>query len=181
MKFLIVVDMQEDFVNEVFGSDAAKAIVPYVAEQARSDEYDWVIFTRDWHNPFDERYFMETRMLPPHCVAYTKGAEFVEGVVPDNYPIIIVDKDTFGAIGLEDIIIDKTLWNYNPNHEECEIHIMGLCTDICVISNALALRMWFPGFRIIVHEKGCAGTTPQKHAAALSVMESNLIEVEYDV
>lgn len=181
MKFLIVVDMQEDFVNGVFGSDAAKAIVPYVAEQARSDEYDWVIFTRDWHDPINERHFMETRMLPPHCVANTKGAEFVEGVVPDNHPITIVDKDSFGAIGLGEIILGKSLQVcYNPNHEDHEIHIAGLCTDICVISNVLALRMWFPDFRIIVHEKGCAGTSPSKHAAALSVMESNLIEVKYD-
>lgn len=179
MKILVVVDMQEDFVNGVFGTDAAKAIIPYIAERTHSDEYNWVIFTRDWHNPFDERYFMETRMLPSHCVAYTKGAEFVEGVVPNNHPIIIVDKDTFGAIGLEEIIIDKILWNYNPNHEEHEIHMMGLCTDICIISNALALRMWFPTARIIVYERGCAGTTPEKHLAALEVMKSNLIEVEY--
>ena len=180
MKILIVVDMQEDFVNGVFGSDAAKAIVPYVAEQARSDEYDWVIFTRDWHDPFDECHSMETRMLPPHCIAYTKGAAFVEDVIPDN-PIVVVDKDTFGAVGLEEAIIDKIYWNYNLIEKDLEIHIVGLCTDICVLSNALALRMWFPDIRIIVHEKGCAGTSPSKHTAALSVMESNLIEVEYNV
>ena len=179
MKFLIVVDMQEDFVNGVFGSDAAKAIVPYVAEQAHSNEYDWVIFTRDWHDPFDERYSMEAHMLPPHCVAFTKGADFVENIIPDNYPIIIMEKSTFGAVGLEEIILDKTLWKYIPLQDNHEIHIVGLCTDICVVSNALALRMWFPGFRIIVHEKGCAGTTPEKHLAALEVMKSNLIEVEY--
>lgn len=181
MKFLIVVDMQEDFVNGIFGSDAAKAIIPYVAEQARSDEYDWIIFTRDWHEPPYEENFIENRMLPPHCVANTNGAEFVEGIVPSNRPILVVNKDTFGAVGLEETLRKKTLWCYALNQNDHEIHIIGLCSDICVLSNALALRMWFPNFRIIVHEKGCAGTTPQKHVAALSVMESNLIEVEYDV
>jgi nicotinamidase-related amidase len=58
--------------------------------------------------------------------------------------------------------------------------MMGLCTDICVISNALDVRMWIPAARIIVHEQGCAGTSPEKHLAALEVMKSNLIEVEYD-
>ena len=172
MKILIVVDMQEDFVNGVFGSDAAKAIVPYVKQHAHSDEYDSIIFT---HN---ERNYVELKELPIHCVGYTAGAELIEGLVSPMTRNFMVEKYTFGAQGLEDVILDQTLWSADP---QIEIHMMGLCTDICVISNALAVRMWFPAARIIVHEKGCAGTTPEKHLAALEVMKSNLIEVEYDV
>ena len=176
MKFLIVVDMQEDFVNGVFGSDAAKAIVPYVTKQVRSDKYDWVIFTRDWHGILDEESDIENHLLPPHCIANTKGAELVKDIVPNNCHALIINKNTFGAAKLEDIIIDNVSWDYELISE---IHIVGLCTDICVISNALAIRMWFPAARIVVHERGCAGTTPEKHLAALEVMKSNLIEVEY--
>lgn len=75
-----------------------------------------------------------------------------------------MEKDTFGAIGLEAVIDDKYIWR-ESTHTDDEIHIVGLCTDTCVISNALALRMWYPAVRIVVHEKGCAGTTPSKHAA----------------
>lgn len=179
MKILIVVDMQEDFVNGVFGSDAVKAIVPYVKQHTHSGEYDSIIFTRDWHSPHHERNYVELKELPVHCVGHTAGAELVEGLVSPMTRNFMVEKYTFGAPGLEDTILDQTLWLVEDS--QVEIHMMGLCTDICVISNALAVRMWFPAARIIVHEKGCAGTTPQKHAAALSVMESNLIEVEYDV
>ena len=177
MKILIVVDMQEDFVNGVFGSDAAKAIVPYVKQHTHSDEYDSIIFTRDWHSPYDERNYVELKELPIHCVGYTAGAELIEGLVSPTAKNFIVEKYTFGAPGLEDVILDQILWMVDP---QIEIHMMGLCTDICIISNALALRMWFPAARIIVHEQGCAGTTPEKHLAALEVMKSNLIEVEYD-
>ena len=104
------------------------------------------------------------------------GAELVEGLVSPMTRNFMVEKYTFGAPGLEDAILDECLWAMNS---QPEIHMMGLCTDICVISNALAVRMWFPAARIIVHERGCAGTTPEKHLAALEVMKSNLIEVEY--
>lgn len=176
MKFLVVVNMQEDFVNGVFGSDAAKAIVPYVKQHTHSDEYDSIIFTRDWHSPLHERNYVELKELPIHCVGTTAGAEFVKGLVSPMTRNRIVEKFTFGAPGLEDAILDECLWAMGS---QTEIHMMGLCTDICVISNALALRMWFPAARIIVHERGCAGTTFEKHLAALGVMKSNLIEVEY--
>lgn len=177
MKFLIVVDMQEDFVNGVFGTDEAKNIIPYVNKCIQSPIYDYVIYTRDWHNPIDERKNIEIKTLPPHCIADTKGADFVEGLIMRERAFI-VDKYTFGATGLEDIILDRYLWEHEAL-SDLEIHLVGLCTDICVISNALALRMWFPTARIVVNASGCAGTTPEKHLAALEIMKSNLIEVEY--
>lgn len=176
MKFLIVVDMQEDFVNGVFGSDAAKAIVPYVKQHTHSDEYDSIIFTRDWHSPHHERNYVELKELPIHCVGYTAGAELVEGLVSPLTRNRFVEKFTFGAPDLEEAILDECLWAMDS---QVEIHMMGLCTDICVVSSALAVRMWFPAARLIVHERGCAGTTPEKHLAALEIMKSNLIEVEY--
>lgn len=177
MKFLVVVDMQEDFVNGVFGTDEAKNIIPYVNKCIQSPGYDYVIYTRDWHNPIDERKNVEIKTLPPHCIADTKGADFVEGLIMRERAFI-VDKYTFGATGLEDVILDRYLWEHEAL-SDLEIHLVGLCTDICVISNALALRMWFPTARIVVNASGCAGTTPEKHLAALEIMKSNLIEVEY--
>lgn len=97
MKILIVVDMQEDFVNGVFGSDAAKAIVPYVKQHTHSDEYDSIIFTRDWHSPYDERNYVELKELPIHCVGNTAGAELIEGLVSPTARNFIVEKSTFGA------------------------------------------------------------------------------------
>ena len=179
MKFLVVVDMQEDFVNGVFGTDEAKNIIPYVNKCIQSPVYDYVIYTRDWHSPIDEHNNVEIRTLPPHCIAGTEGAYFVEDLIIRERAFLI-DKETFGATGLEDVILDKYLW-MGEALDDLEIHLVGLCTDICVISNALALRMWFPTARIVVNASGCAGTTPEKHLAALEIMKSNLIEVEYDV
>ena len=123
MKILIVVDMQEDFVNGVFGSDAAKAIVPYVKQHTHSDEYDSIIFTRDWHSPYDERNYVELKELPIHCVGNPAGAELIEGLVSLTTRNFIVEKSTFGAPSLEDTILDQILWMVDP---QIEIHMMGV-------------------------------------------------------
>ena len=174
MKILIVVDMQEDFVNGVFGSDAAKAIVPYVKQHTHSDEYDSIIFTRDWHSPHYERNYVELKELPVHCVGYTTGAELVEGLVSPTSRNSIVEKDTFGAPSLEDIILDQILWKVDP---QIEIHMMGLCTDICVISNVMLLKAAFPNVPIKVIANCCAGVTPDTHQNALNAMAQCHIEV----
>ena len=100
MKILIVVDIQEDFVNGVFGSDVAKAIVPYVKQHTHSDEYDSIIFTRDWHSPHYERNYIELKELPIHCVGNTAGAEFVEGLISPTIRNFIIEKSTFGTVRL---------------------------------------------------------------------------------
>lgn len=180
MKVLIVIDVQEDFVNGILGSKEAREIIPYIIKQTHCNDYDFVGFTQDYHSPFlydeTEHLYIERQRVAPHCIFDTEGVEFISDIFPKRTPYFIVQKQTFLCPKLEDELLDRVLWNHNPLEE---IHIVGLCTDICVISNALALRSWFPSSRIIVHANGCAGTTPEKHLAALEVMKSNLIEVKY--
>ena len=165
MKTLIVIDMQNDFISGTLGTKEAQAIVPNVKRKieeykARGDE---IIFTRDTHqsNYLDT---MEGKYLPvKHCIQGTYGwlisDELDNGV---GYPVI--NKYTFGFDG----------W-VNYNFEEVEL--VGLCTDICVVSNALILKALFPDIDITVDASCCAGVTPESHQAALTTMKMCQINV----
>lgn len=174
MKILIVVDMQNDFVSMALGSPEAQAIVPFAVEKINKSRTagDVIIFTRDTHY----RNYMETlegKKLPvPHCIVATKGWEIIPEIEVQTDEEI-VPKDTFGYddwIGIIDSIVVDT-------NEIDEIKLCGLCTDICVISNALILRALYPNIPITVDAKCCAGTTPEKHNAALEVMKSCQIDI----
>lgn len=171
----IVIDMQEDFVNGRLGSPEAKAIVPYIQKETHDKSYDLLIFTQDWHIRPAERYNLEMNRIPYHCIADSDGACFVKGLIDEYIPTYrILRKHNFGLYSLPDILMDEA---YGYGEDITEIHIMGVCTDICVISNALILRSAFPSVPIYVHANGCAGTTPENHEAALKVMQSCLIDV----
>ena len=172
-KILIVVDMQNDFVSGSLGSPEAQAIVPNVVEKVKSWDGE-VVFTRDTH--YDS--YMDTlegQKLPvPHCIVNTDGWHIIDELrdyACNRYPDIvckgIINKTTFGC---ED-------WAHMYFGLEYEFELCGLCTDICVISNALALRMFYPNTKITVDASCCAGVTPEKHAAALEVMKSCQIDV----
>lgn len=164
MKTLIVVDMQNDFVTGSLGTKEAQIIIPNVKRkiQEYADRGDQIIFTRDTHYT----NYLETqegKMLPvEHCVYTTKGWQIVEGL--EVHGCIYIDKETFG-------------WN-NWNDYDCEeIELIGVCSDICVISNALILKAQFPEVKITVDASCCAGVTPELHEAALKVMRSCQIHV----
>lgn len=168
MKYLIVVDMQNDFISGSLGSDAARAIVPNVLKKVKS--YDGtLIFTRDTH---DEHYLktQEGKRLPvEHCVKGTHGWEICDELRP--YVQTVVDKGSFGSLDLPDVI------------KKCrakveEIELCGLCTDICVISNAMLLKAAFPETRIVVAAECCAGVTSESHQTALNAMRAVQIDVE---
>lgn len=166
-KYLIVVDFQNDFVTGALGTKEARAIEPYVREkieQRRKEGYD-VIFTRDTHfNDYLET--QEGKKLPvPHCIYRTEGWKIVDGLVqPDDD---IVNKLTFGY------------YDWSRKLNDCsEIELIGLCTDICIISNALILKAQFPEVPIKVDSKACAGVTVESHNAALLTMKMCQIEVE---
>lgn len=180
-KILIVIDMQNDFIIGSLGSKDAEAIVPCVRNKVieYTHNEDFIIFTKDTHY---EDYFdrLEGKMLPiEHCIWETEGWKICDELREwVRFPVIV--KNTFGSL----------LWNQNgtlpiqtfcdcgeTNERDFIIEICGLCTDICVISNALILRAMYPDARIIVDAKCCAGTTPEKHKAALEVMKSCQIEV----
>lgn len=167
MKYLLVIDMQNDFVDGVLGTKEAQAIVPYVREkikQRRKEGYR-VIFTRDTH--FDNYSdTQEGKKLPfPHCIHKTNGWQIVDGLTQANDEII--DKFSFGYYDWP-----RELKNID------EIELIGLCTDICVVSNALVLKTNFPEVPIKVDPKACAGVTVDSHDAALLTMKMCQIEVE---
>lgn len=167
MKFLIVVDMQNDFIGGSLGSEMAKAIVPTVVEKVKSFEGK-IIFTRDTH--FDN--YMQTQEgnnLPvPHCIKDTEGWQICDELAP--YAVKIIDKITFGSTELP-----KVIKSFGEPVEEIEL--CGLCTDICVISNAMILKANFTEARMKVCANACAGVTEASHKNALEAMKMVQIEV----
>ena len=172
MKILIVVDMQNDFISEVLGTPEAQAIVPnvkYKIEEYSNSSSDVIIYTRDTH--YDN--YLETqegKNLPvPHCINRTHGWEIADGLYRQGCKV--VDKPSFGSTWLPQYIIS----NYNNRIDSIEI--VGLCTDICVISNAMVLKAFMPEVPIIVDSSCCAGVTPESHKNALDAMKMCQIKV----
>lgn len=164
-KTLIVIDMQNDFIDMALGTAEAVAIVPDV--KAKIAQYvkngDEIIFTRDTHS---ENYLdtPEGRKLPvPHCIKGTKGWEIYDGLYVEGARII--DKPNFG-------------WPEWKNEKLEEVEIVGLCTDICVVSNALIIKATFPEAEISVDASCCAGVTPETHNAALTTMKMCQIDIK---
>ncbi|MBR6040972.1 MAG: cysteine hydrolase [Clostridia bacterium] len=171
-RFLIVVDMQKDFVDGALGSAEAVAIVPAVVKKI--ENFDGEIFaTLDTHNG-DYMDTREGRFLPvPHCVKGTPGWELNEKVLDalQKKGYTAVEKPTFGSVDLP-AILERA-----AGGEPFSIELIGLCTDICVVSNALLLKAHFPEADVFADSACCAGVTPKKHAAALETMRSCQIRV----
>ena len=167
MKYLIVVDMQIDFITGSLGSSLATAIVPNVVEKVKSFDGK-VIFTRDTHFE-DYMNTQEGKNLPvPHCIKDSDGWQICDELKP--YADIVIDKLTFGSIELP-----KLLESLNEPIEKIEL--CGLCTDICVISNAMVLKAAFPEVPITVDSSCSAGVTVESHNTALDAMKAVQIEV----
>ena len=184
MKILVVVDMQNDFIDEALGSKEAQAIVPNVVEKIeeckKNREYA-IIYTRDTHFQ-DYLSTKEGKDLPvPHCIIGSYGWNINGKVDAASYGAHYVercDKLTFGMKDIAEVI--NAIPDYAPLYESWDvesIEIVGVCTDICVISNALILKANYPGADIKVYQNCCAGSTLEKHEAALEVMRSCQIEV----
>lgn len=174
MKLLVVVDMQNDFISGALGTPEAQAIVPNVASKVQKykEDGEYIIYTADTH--FDGYLnTQEGKNLPvPHCIHNTHGWQIADGVYVNNAPI--VKKFTFGSQELPDRIY--ALEQYTDKHVE-SIEVVGLCTSICVISNALILKSCFPEIPLIVDSKCCACVSPETHNAALLAMKTCQIEV----
>ncbi|MBR6289199.1 MAG: cysteine hydrolase [Acholeplasmatales bacterium] len=191
---LIVIDMQNDFIDGSLGTKEAQSIVPNVIEKIKQyrDAGHHIIFTKDTH----EEDYLETfegKHLPvQHCIHGTDGWHIKEEIFdlfkncPDKEDIFTcIQKPTFGALawcsfefmnwaGIE---MKEMKHISGLEYVGGSIEICGLCTDICVISNALILRSMYPQTEILVDSSCCAGVTPEKHEAALEVMRSCQIEV----
>ena len=170
MKYLIVVDMQVDFVSGALSTKEAQAIVGKVAEKIRSFRGE-VIFTRDTHH---ENYLatQEGRNLPvPHCIEGSEGWQ----IVPElrEFAHTIIDKPTFGSTALAALLAEK-----NQREPIESVTLIGLCTDICVISNAMLIKAQLPEVPVFVDAACCAGVTPESHNNALAAMKMCQIAVE---
>lgn len=167
MKYLIVVDMQVDFITGALGSDLAVAIVPNVVKKVKDFEGK-VIFTRDTHFE-DYMQTQEGKNLPvPHCIKDSIGWQICDELKP--YAKAVVDKITFGSIDLPSL-----LEGFGDSIEEIEL--CGLCTDICVISNAMVLKASFPEVPIKVDASCSAGVSMERHNTALAAMKAVQIEI----
>lgn len=163
-KTLIVVDMQNDFIDMALGTPEAVVILPAV--KARIDAYaaagHEILYTRDTH---EENYLdtPEGRKLPvKHCIRGTRGWQIAEGLYREGCRII--DKPNFG-------------WPHWQEEALEDVELIGLCTDICVVSNALIIKATFPEASVKVNSACCAGVTPESHTAALMTMKMCQIDI----
>lgn len=170
---LVVVDMQNDFISGALGTEEARAIVPKVVEKVKGHNGK-LCLTMDTHGP-DYLSTQEGEFLPvEHCIKGTWGhricGELMELEAVKNAAVF--EKTTFGSRKLAEALLAEH--REEPVHE---IELAGLCTDICVVSNALLVKAYLPEVRIAVDTACCAGVTPEKHASALETMRSCQIEV----
>ena len=185
-KILVVVDMQNDFIDGPLGSPEAVGIVDNVCEVINTGKWNEILVTKDTHyiNRYDNS--QEGQKLPiKHCIRNSAGWELNDNVfktIDDLYlkegkDIEVFFKSTFGCEDLVWYIANNYIEDkFSPN--DIEVTFIGVCTDICVISNALLLKAHYPEMKIVVDASCCAGTTPEKHRMALEVMKSCQVDVE---
>ncbi len=170
-RIVLVIDLQNDFITGALGTAEARAAVPAAAARLEAERAAgaMLVFTRDTHG---SGYMdtLEGKLLPvPHCEKDSPGWELVPEIAPFTEGALVVDKPTFGCTVLPELLRPYV-------GRDTEFLLFGVCTDICVVSNALLLRAYFPGNRIFVAPDCCAGVTPESHAAALATMASCQIE-----
>ena len=171
--YLIVVDMQNDFIDGALGTPEAQAIVETVVERARAFE-GCVVFTRDTHGP-NYATTQEGRNLPvPHCIKGTQGWELAPALetVRARRSAPVFEKPSFGSLDLARWLVAQN--NAAPIDS---IELCGLCTDICVVSNALTIKAHLPEVPLAVNPALCAGVTPAAHDAAIATMASCQVQI----
>ena len=164
-KILIVIDMQNDFIDGTLGTDEAVKIVDPVIRKIKEYDIQNIYATRDTHGE-DYLSTQEGKNLSvEHCIKGTEGWEIRKEIRELLEGAVIVDKPTFGSVELAHMLSKE------KEKEELEIELVGLCTDICVVSNALLLKASMPETKISVDVSCCAGVTVETHKAALETMK----------
>ena len=179
MKVLVVVDLQNDFINGALGSEAAEKIVPNVCARIKSYTNEGMIFfTRDEHGA-DYEDTLEGRAFPEHCIKDTEGFQLdprvKDLVIPDSETMTVFCKSSFGCFGIaNDLLIQEEA----TGDKVTSIEIVGLCTDLCVLANAIILRTAFPDVPMYIPSDCCAGSTPEMHEIALKVLNGMLCNTD---
>ncbi len=170
-KILLVIDMQNDFIDGALGTPEAEAIIDRVVQEIEKYPLDDILATRDTHGE-DYLETQEGRKLPvPHCIKGTLGYNLHPRIRAALHGAAIMGKSTFASKKLAEKLAALA------KKDELEITLVGLCTDICVVSNALLLKAYLPETPIRVIASACAGVTPESHQAALKTMEMCQIEI----
>ena len=162
---LIVVDMQNDFLTGVFGSKYAESVIKPLSSYAHSFSGD-ILFTRDTHYKNEYSTTLEGMALPLHCDEGTPGHQLCDELLDLVKDGNVINKPTFASVDLIEKVKDYS-----------DIYLVGVCTDICVISNAFLIRAHYPNKRIYVIEELCRGLNEKTHDAAILVMKSCLVEI----
>ena len=167
---LVVVDMQNDFITGALGTPEAVSVVPRVRRKLEDFDGD-VIFTRDTHGE-DYLSTQEGRNLPvPHCIRGSEGWQIAPEL--SEFAQTVVDKPGFGSVELAERLRQRHL-----REPIGSVTLVGLCTDICVISNAMLLKAFLPEVPVLVDAACCAGVTPERHRGALAAMQACQIAVK---
>lgn len=189
-KVLVIIDMQNDFITGSLKNPDAEAIVPKICKYLEDNStnvdvstFDNIVLTKDTHY---SNYLKtsEGKNLPvEHCLYETEGNAVHKDIIDTLYKTdyigrtAVVVKQTFGFLNWNELMEKMGI----TQNEEVKVTLVGTCTDICVISNALILKAVFPDYEIEVIEGLCAGTTPENHMAAIKVMESCQVEINNSV
>lgn len=171
-KLLIVIDMQKDFTYGALRNEDAIAVIQKVKEKVEKFKGE-VIFTLDTHGD-EYMHTQEGRKLPvPHCIKGSEGHELVDELKPYAENRLVLEKETFGSVKLGEILKEM-----NASDPLEEITLIGVCTDICVISNAMIAKAALPEVTVKVDPACCAGVTPESHNIALEAMKACQIEID---
>ena len=185
-KILVVIDMQNDFITGSLGSPLTQAVVPNVVKKCQEykDNGDMIFYTHDTHYD-DYLNTLEGKKLPvEHCIAGEQGWDIIPEIDSALSNAFSIYKYSFGCLDIGEEILNEVITDMIIRKEDTdniekniEIELIGVCTDICVVSNALILRAGFPNTKITVDASCCAGTSVEAHQAALTVMKSCQIDV----
>lgn len=176
-RILVVIDMQNDFITGALPADGGVEIIPRIVDKIKNGNYDRIVCTYDTHYSESYEETIEGKNIPPHCFYKTAGwdlnSDISSTIAEYTDDIQFIPKESFGSY----IELPMGIIPLYPKFDDFEIELCGVCTDICVVSNALILRAVFSNTRIIVDSSCCAGSTREAHEAALTVMKNCLIEV----
>lgn len=166
-KCIVIIDVQNDFINGALGTKEAEAMLPRLVEKLKNEKDAHLVFTQDTHKDnYLETY--EGKKLPvKHCIKNTDGWQISSALVEFLKDAEVIEKKAFGSTRLPSVVA-----KYD------EVELCGLCTDICVVSNALVLKAFFPEKNISVDASCCAGVTQESHKEALNVMKACQVEIK---